>query len=68
MIKTEIVSDYSHPAILARDAMKKMHQMVLTREYDSAMEAAKFAIVEMRIMLNMINIMKEKEVENGLRK
>jgi hypothetical protein len=49
----EIV-DYALPCMLAEAQIKKLHEAMLHRKHDEALEAATQAIVELRLTYNAI--------------
>lgn len=55
--------DYAHPCMMAEQALKKLHNAMLERDYDTAMEQALVAITEARLTLNAIRHEKEKQVQ-----
>lgn len=54
----EIV-DYAMPCMMVERAMKELHNAMLERDYDKALEHAKVAIVEAKMTYN--SILHEKE-------
>lgn len=55
--------DYAHPAMMAERAMKDMHEAMLMKQYDKALEYAMKAQVEIKITYN--SILHEKEQRHG---
>ena len=58
--------DYAHPCMMAEKALKELHNAMLNNDYAAAMKAGMDAMVEVRMTMNAINHMKDKE--NALRK
>lgn len=54
----EIV-DYARPCMMAEKALKEAHEAVLRNDFDGAIEQTLQAIVEARLMLSSLRIMKE---------
>lgn len=65
-MNTETIVDYAMPCMMAERHLKKSHDYVLTRNYDSAIEHAELAAVESRLLAVSLKAMKERE--NALRK
>lgn len=57
---TNIV-DYALPCLMAEKALKRLHDAVLLKDYDSALEAGIDAIVEVKMTYNAVLHMKEME-------
>ena len=55
--------DYAYPCMMAEAALKKLHDAMLDRDYDTALEQALIAITETRLTLNAIRHEKEKQVQ-----
>ena len=51
--------DYAMPCMMVERAMKELHNAMLERNYDKALEHAKIAIVEAKMTYN--SILHEKE-------
>lgn len=60
------VVDYAHPTIRAEQALERLHQMMLVKEYDDALQAGIDVLVETKLAINAIKYMKEKD--HGLHK
>jgi hypothetical protein len=56
----EIV-DYARPCMMAEKALKEAHEAVLRNDFDGAIEQTLQAIVEARLMLSSLRIMKENQ-------
>jgi hypothetical protein len=56
----EIV-DYAYPTMMAENALKAMHEAMLSNDYDKALEQALIAITETRIAYQSIRHMKDTE-------
>lgn len=56
----EIV-DYAYPCMMAEKALRDAHEAVLENDLDAAIEQTTQAIVEARLMLHSLQIMKEKQ-------
>jgi len=57
--------DYAHPVMMAQRAMKDLHQAALENNFDAAIEHGIVAITEMRLTINALKDMKDKQ--NALR-
>ena len=55
--------DYAHPCMMAERALKNLHNAMLERDYDTALEQALIAITETRLTYNAIRHEKEKQVQ-----
>lgn len=60
MNRTEVI-DYAYPCMMAEQGLRDLHQAMLMRKYDAAIEAAHKVLVETKMTLNSIVLMKEKE-------
>jgi hypothetical protein len=56
----EIV-DYAMPCMMAEKALKQAHDAVLENDLDAAIEHTLKAIVEARLMLGSLKVMKESQ-------
>ena len=54
------IVDYAYPCMMAEKALKEAHEAVLKDNYDAAIEQTTQAIVEARLMLHSLQVMKEK--------
>lgn len=57
--------DYAMPCMMAEKALKKLHEAMLARDYDAALEQANIAIVEARLTYNAIRHEKEQNERRG---
>lgn len=55
--------DYAHPAMMAEKALKDLHEAMLLKQYDKALEHARTAQVEIKMTYNAI--LHEKEQKHG---
>lgn len=55
------IVDYAYSILMAEKAMKRVHDAMLRKEYDEALEASLDALVEMRLTYNAIKHDKEME-------
>jgi len=53
--------DYAMPCMLVEKAMKLLHNAMLNRDYDTALQCAKVAIVESKMTYNAILHEKEQD-------
>lgn len=53
--------DYARPCMMAEDALKKAHYAMLERDYDEAIGEALTALAEIKLMINSIRDMKERD-------
>jgi hypothetical protein len=58
-MKDDVLIDYAYPCMMAESALKRLHDAMLLKKYDEAMEAAIDAMVEVRMTMNAIRHMKE---------
>jgi hypothetical protein len=59
-METVKVVDYAMPCMMAEKALKKLHEAMLARDYDKALEQAKIALVECRLAYTSILHEKDK--------
>jgi hypothetical protein len=59
-MNTEVINDYAKPCMDAEQALKDAHNAVLEQDFDLAMAKAYDAIVNSRLVLNALRLMKEK--------
>ena len=57
------VVDYAYPCMMAERALKNLHNAMLERNYEQALEQALVAITETKLTLNAIRHEKEKQVQ-----
>jgi hypothetical protein len=57
---TEVI-DYAHPTIRAEQSLEKMHQMMLAKSYDKALESGMEVLIETRKAIQAIQHMKDKD-------
>lgn len=53
--------DYAYPCMMAEKALKRLHDAMLEKDYDAAIEAGLQAAAEVKLTLNAIKDMKEKD-------
>jgi hypothetical protein len=53
------IVDYAMPCMMAEKALKQAHDAVLDNDLDAAIEHTLEAIVEARLMLGSLKVMKE---------
>lgn len=51
--------DYARPTMMAEKALKDLHDAMLMKQYDQALEFALIAIAETRMAYNAIVVMKD---------
>ena len=51
--------DYARPTMMAEKALKELHDAMLMKQYDQALEFALIAIAETRMAYNAIVVMKD---------
>jgi hypothetical protein len=59
-MKSEALIDYAAPCMKAERALKDLHDAMLERKYDRAIEAALQVLVETKLTLNAIKHEQEK--------
>lgn len=60
-MENENLIDYAYPCMMAENALKKLHDAMLLKKYDEALEAAIDAMVEIRMTMHSIRHMKEQD-------
>lgn len=63
MSTTSLIIDYAHPCMMAEKALKDLHNAMLEKKYDEAMEHALHAIAEVKMTYNAIRHEKEQQVQ-----
>lgn len=53
--------DYAYPAIMAERAMRDLHLAALNKDFDTAIDQGCVAIAEMRMTINALRDMKDKQ-------
>jgi hypothetical protein len=61
MVKVTAIVDYARPAMMAEEALHKLHLATIDRQYDMAIEQTIELIVQSRLILNALRHMQEKE-------
>jgi hypothetical protein len=61
IVKGELMVDYAYPCMMAERALKDAHDAMLERDFDAAIEHTLKAMAEVKLMLNAIKEMKERE-------
>jgi hypothetical protein len=64
MKKDTVIIDYAYPCMMAEKALKDLHDAVLDRNLNVAIEHAMETIVQARLVLNALKHMKDKENES----
>ena len=64
-MKSETLIDYASPCMKADRALKNLHDAMLDRKYEEAIEAALQALVETKLTLNAIRHEYEKSTEQA---
>ena len=62
MVVAELI-DYAHPAMMAEKALNDLHEAMLLKKYDEALDHARKAQVEIKMTYNAI--LHEKEQKHG---
>ncbi|NBS71553.1 hypothetical protein EBT31_21975 [bacterium] len=52
----QTIVDYAHPTMMAENALKRLHDAMLLKKYDEAIEAGLVAIAETRRKLNELHM------------
>lgn len=55
--------DYAHPCMMAEKALKELHEAMLMKKYDAALEHATEAIVQVRLTVAAIRHEKEQVLQ-----
>lgn len=53
-MEPEVLVDYAHPTMMAERALKDMHNAMLDRKYEAAIEHGMLALVEVKLAINSI--------------
>ena len=64
-MKEDILVDYAAPCMKAERALKDLHDAMLMRDYEQAIEAALQALVETKLTLNAIKHERERYTEQA---
>jgi hypothetical protein len=59
IVNGELMVDYAYPCMMAENALKKAHDMMLENKYDEAIEEGLKAMAETKLMITAIKDMKE---------
>lgn len=57
--------DYAHPTMMAERALKDLHDAMLRRRYEDALDAAYRALAETRLAIQAIRHTMEKETKTA---
>ena len=55
------VIDYAYPTIRAEKSLEQLHQMMLAKRYDDALEAGVEVLIQTRAAIQAIQHMKDKD-------
>lgn len=58
-VSNEVI-DYAYPTMMAEIALRNVHKAALHNDFEEAMDQARKAIVEMRLVLCSLYVMEEK--------
>lgn len=61
MSSTSVLIDYAYPCMMAERAIKDLHDAMLMKEYDEAIEHGLRALAEVKLTINSIKHMQEQE-------
>jgi hypothetical protein len=59
MEKVTVIVDYAYPCMMAEKALKQVHNAMLDKDFDTAIEAGIQALVETKLMVLAIKDMKD---------
>lgn len=59
MEKVTVIVDYAYPCMMAEKALKQVHNAMLNKDFDTAVEAGIQALVETKLMVLAIKDMKD---------
>lgn len=62
-METVNLIDYAHPCMMAERALKNLHEAMLMKRYNEAIEHGMTALTEMRLTLAAIRHEKEQQVQ-----
>ena len=60
MDRLTVVVDYAYPCMMAEKALRNLHNAMLRKDYDDALEQALIAMAEAKLAYNAIRHEKEK--------
>ena len=60
IVNGELMVDYAYPCMMAENALKKAHDMMLENKYDEAIEEGLKAMAETKLMITAIKDIKER--------
>ena len=60
-MKDDILIDYAYHAMMAETALKKLHNTMLDNDFDGAVEAGIQTHADVKLAINAIKHMKEKQ-------
>ena len=60
-MKDDILIDYAYHAMMAEMALKKLHNTMLDNDFDGAVEAGIQTLADVKLAINAIKHMKEKQ-------
>lgn len=60
-MKDDILIDYAYHAMMAETALKKLHNTMLNNDFDGAVEAGIQTLADVKLAINAIKHMKEKQ-------
>lgn len=61
MSETSVLIDYAHPCMMAERALKDLHDAMLMKKYDEAIEHGLRALAEVKLTINSIKHVQEQE-------
>lgn len=59
MEKVTVIVDYAYPCMMAEKGLRKVHDAMLNKDFETAIEAAIQALVDTKLMVNAIKDMKD---------
>lgn len=66
IVNGEALVDYAYPAMKAERGLKTLHEAALERDYDRAIEVGMLALADLKLTVNALKVMKEKDAQNRM--
>ena len=66
IVNGEQLIDYAYPAMKVERGMRNLHEAALDRDYDRAIELGLLALADLKLTINSLKVMKEKDVKNSV--
>lgn len=63
IVNGEAVVDYAYPCMMAERALKELHNLMLEGKYDEAVTAGIEALTDVRLTIQAIKDMRERDIK-----